>query len=391
MPFQNMNKRFRVAFSFASEKRFFVAEAAGILSDLFSRDSILYDHYHEAEFARYELAFHLPNLYRNEADLVVVVLCDDYSQKDWCGLEFNSIYSLFLKGRASDVLLTRFDRVEPVGMHNLAGYIDLDDKTPGQLVELIQERLAINEGKNRDFYKRSGSMSRGYALGLHQDFFWPAFAEPLGISVANHIEPQKAFIRLLQTDSPFQLLLIEGERLTGKTHLSNEFLGAAMGMDLRCGRLDFKGTVDLEHAFRSFAAQLGLPSINSPKSLATLLADLLQAMIINPRPTVLLFDTYESAGEADGWVNSSLLVMLMRNPWLRIVISGQTTVASVGVPWSRYCNRIRLGQPTPEEWWDFATSRKPSPPELTLEFVRQAYAVCQGKSNVLAGLLDSSR
>ncbi len=74
------DKRFRIAFSFAGEKRDFVAEVAAILAKKFSEDAILYDKFHSAEFSRSDLAFYLPDLYREKADLVVVVLCPNYDQ-----------------------------------------------------------------------------------------------------------------------------------------------------------------------------------------------------------------------------------------------------------------------------------------------------------------------
>ena len=45
-------KRFRIAFSFAGEKRDYVAQVAAILAKRFGEAAILYDKYHEAEFAR---------------------------------------------------------------------------------------------------------------------------------------------------------------------------------------------------------------------------------------------------------------------------------------------------------------------------------------------------
>jgi hypothetical protein len=91
-------KRFRIAFSFAGEKRDFVAQVAAILAQRFGKTAILYDKYHQAEFSRGDLAFYLPNLYDKEADLVVAVFCPDYDKKEWCGLEWNAIYGL-LKAR----------------------------------------------------------------------------------------------------------------------------------------------------------------------------------------------------------------------------------------------------------------------------------------------------
>src|SRR5262245_17054845 len=87
-------KRFRIAFSFAGEKREFVANVAGILADRFGEDRILYDKFHEAEFANADLAFDLPPLYKNESDLIVAVFCPDYDRKEWCGLEWRAIFSI---------------------------------------------------------------------------------------------------------------------------------------------------------------------------------------------------------------------------------------------------------------------------------------------------------
>ena len=46
------DRRFRIAFSFAGEKREFVAKVAAILAQSFTEDKILYDKYHKAEFSR---------------------------------------------------------------------------------------------------------------------------------------------------------------------------------------------------------------------------------------------------------------------------------------------------------------------------------------------------
>ena len=145
-------KRFRIAFSFAGEKRDYVAQVASILGKRFGEAVILYDKYHKAEFSRSDLAFYLPDLYEKEADLVVVVFCPDYDKKEWCGLEWNAIYGLLKARKAGEVMLTRFERVEGKGLHGLAGYTDLDDQTPDQAASLILERLALNEGQPKDHY-----------------------------------------------------------------------------------------------------------------------------------------------------------------------------------------------------------------------------------------------
>src|SRR5438105_1513203 len=137
------SKRFRIAFSFAGEKRDFVAKVATILAKRFGEDAILYDKYHKAEFSRSDLAFYLPDLYEKEADLVVAVFCPDYESKEWCGLEWTAIFGLLKARKASEVMHTRFERVEGKGLRGLSGYTDLDDETPESAAVLILERLAF--------------------------------------------------------------------------------------------------------------------------------------------------------------------------------------------------------------------------------------------------------
>lgn len=110
-----MSKRFQIAFSFAGEKRSFVAEVASVLAKRFGTSKILYDKYHEAEFAKSDLAFDLPNLYHEETELVVAVFCNDYKSKEWCGLEWKAIYGRIKKYEAKEVMLSRFDGVEEKG------------------------------------------------------------------------------------------------------------------------------------------------------------------------------------------------------------------------------------------------------------------------------------
>ena len=151
-------KRFRIAFSFAGEKRDFVAKVASILGQRFGEAAILYDKFHVPEFSRSDLAFYLPELYEKEVDLVVAVFCQDYDKKEWCGLEWNAIYGLLKARKSCEVMLTRFDRVEGKGLRGLAGYADLDNLTPEQAADLILERFALNEGKSKEYYKNASKL-----------------------------------------------------------------------------------------------------------------------------------------------------------------------------------------------------------------------------------------
>src|SRR5688572_20394893 len=107
-----MAKRFRVAISYAGEKRDFVAPMAHLLARRFGAEQVLYDRFHRAEFARTDLATYLPDLYLQQADLVVVVICKDYAEKEWTGLEWDAVLSLRKRRKTDEVMLCRFDYVE---------------------------------------------------------------------------------------------------------------------------------------------------------------------------------------------------------------------------------------------------------------------------------------
>jgi tetratricopeptide (TPR) repeat protein len=153
-------KRFRIAFSFTGEKRDFVKQIADILAKQFGEEKILYDKFHEAEFAHANLAFDLPALYKQDSDLVVLVFCPDYEHKEWCSLEWRAIYSIIKEGGEKQIILTRFGHVDGKGLYGLAGFIELDDKTPEQAATLILERLARNEDRPKDYYTQNLSNTK---------------------------------------------------------------------------------------------------------------------------------------------------------------------------------------------------------------------------------------
>ena len=88
-------KRFRIAFSFAGEKRPFVAQVVAILAERFGRGPSSTTTI-TSEFARDDLVAHLTKLYRDCSDLIIVVFCRDYD-KPWCGLEWKTIRGLLMK------------------------------------------------------------------------------------------------------------------------------------------------------------------------------------------------------------------------------------------------------------------------------------------------------
>lgn len=94
-------KRFAVALSFPGEYRALVSKVAAGLASIYSKEKILYDEYHRAEFARPNLDIHLQNLYKNESELIVVFICETYNAREWCGIEWRAIREL-LNNKTND-------------------------------------------------------------------------------------------------------------------------------------------------------------------------------------------------------------------------------------------------------------------------------------------------
>jgi hypothetical protein len=162
---------FRVAFSYASENRDLVGRAATLIAELFGETAVLYDKFHEGEFARADLASHLPRLYQEESGLIVVVICPDYQTKKWTGLEWDAIREVIRtrqEREKNEVMLCRFDGVTPEGLDAEPGpgFVELDEKTPGQFAKVILQRLAANEKKKRDHYL--------HRLYVRRSWYWLA-------------------------------------------------------------------------------------------------------------------------------------------------------------------------------------------------------------------------
>ena len=132
-------KRFRVALSFAGERRPFVELVAARLASQLGQPRVLYDAYYEAEFARVDLDTYLQRLYHDESELIAIFLSADYERKEWCGLEWRAIRDLIKKRKGDSVMPLRFDATEIPGLFSGDGYVSIRDRTPDVIAVLILE------------------------------------------------------------------------------------------------------------------------------------------------------------------------------------------------------------------------------------------------------------
>ncbi|BDQ03429.1 TIR domain-containing protein [Ignavibacterium sp.] len=141
------DKRFTVALSFPGEKRSLVQMVSKKLIDKLGKDKVFYDKNFEAELARPNLDVYLQDIYHDQSELIVIFLCEDYNTKEWCGLEWRAIRDLIKKRKDEDILLLKLENVDIPGIYSIDGYVDISNKNPTQIAQLILDRLKPKKNK----------------------------------------------------------------------------------------------------------------------------------------------------------------------------------------------------------------------------------------------------
>ena len=132
---------FKVAVSFPGEKRRYVSRVVDVLREKLGPDSVFYDLDYQAQIARPNADILLQNIYHKQSDLIVVFLCKEYSQKEWCGLEFRAIRDLIKSKEDDKIMFVKFDNAEIDGTFSIDGYIDAKKYKTQQVANYILERL----------------------------------------------------------------------------------------------------------------------------------------------------------------------------------------------------------------------------------------------------------
>lgn len=132
---------FKVALSFPGERRPYVAKIARVLREALGPDTVFYDHDYQAQLARPNMDTLLQDIYRNRSDLVVIFLCAEYAQKEWCGLEWRAIRDIIRTKQDERIMFVRFDDSAVDGVFPIDGYVDARTCEAGQVARYINERL----------------------------------------------------------------------------------------------------------------------------------------------------------------------------------------------------------------------------------------------------------
>lgn len=137
------NIKFKVALSFPREKRSYVSTIVELLRTELEKDSVFYDYDYQSQLARPNVDIVLQNIYRNNAELVVVFLCSEYSQKQWCGLEWRAIRDIIKAKEDEKIMFVRFDNADIEGIFSIDGYVDANQFSETEVSKFILERLRL--------------------------------------------------------------------------------------------------------------------------------------------------------------------------------------------------------------------------------------------------------
>ena len=132
---------FKVALSFPGEKRDYVSKVADNLRSNLAENELFYDSDFRAQLARPNLDTFLQRIYKKQAKLIIVFLCAEYDQKEWCGLEWRVIRDIIKTREEERIMFVRFDNVEVEGALSIDGYIDANESSPSNTAKLILERI----------------------------------------------------------------------------------------------------------------------------------------------------------------------------------------------------------------------------------------------------------
>ncbi|MDH5572063.1 MAG: TIR domain-containing protein [Gammaproteobacteria bacterium] len=139
--------QFKVAVSFPGEKREFVSEVVELVKTELGQDSVFYDIDYQSQLARPNLDILLQKVYRDNSDIIVVFLCEEYDEKEWCGIEWRAIRDIIKSRSDEKVMFMRFDNADIKGLFSIDGYVSLVDTTPEVAGRYIVERIQANEAK----------------------------------------------------------------------------------------------------------------------------------------------------------------------------------------------------------------------------------------------------
>ena len=131
--------QYDVALSFAGEDRPYVDSVAEHLTLAGVR--VFYDKYEQPALWGTDLYQRLDEVYRRKAKYCVMFISQAYRDKIWTNHELKSAQARAFQESKEYILPARFDDTDIPGIRATLGYVDLRQKTPQELAEMVLAKL----------------------------------------------------------------------------------------------------------------------------------------------------------------------------------------------------------------------------------------------------------
>jgi len=143
----NHKYEYDVALSFAGEERAYVEKVAFILKT--NKIKVFYDAFEEAKLWGKNLYEYLDEIYQRKAKYCIIFISKNYAEKLWTTHERKSAQERAFKDNEEYILPVRFDNTDIPGIRSTVGYVDLHNKSPEELCDLIKQKLKDSQSKKK--------------------------------------------------------------------------------------------------------------------------------------------------------------------------------------------------------------------------------------------------
>lgn len=137
-----MDRRFKVAISFAGMQRDYATRVATFLQT--KGVAVFLDSSFRAELWGKDLAEEFVRIYSEDASYVLMLISKAYVAGEWTRLERRSAISRALEEKNEYILPVRFDDSWPEGIPKTTAYEKADDVSPAELGVLLCKKLGID-------------------------------------------------------------------------------------------------------------------------------------------------------------------------------------------------------------------------------------------------------
>lgn len=136
--------KFDIALSFAGEDRSYVDQVATLLKQ--KGISVFYDLFEDANLWGKNLYDYLSDIYQNQARFTIIFISEAYNKKLWTNHERQAMQARAFQENEEYILPVKFDETIIPGILPTTGYLDLKNRTPERLVEIIEKKLIFSGG-----------------------------------------------------------------------------------------------------------------------------------------------------------------------------------------------------------------------------------------------------